>query len=326
MRKGRSSSKWVTLCLFVISPILFSSNAFGDPCGSQTAFFTVEPLEPGAYSQIDPLGATNPSDHTFPTVHTYMMLTDNTVPSPVYAPGNMALTNVAMTQNLSDGSSDYSISFSPCTEVTGYFLHITTLTTDILDKVGDFSDCATYSNYRYCYKDVSIEMTAGTLLGYAGGPNSSSGALDFGLRDSRITPIYYVNPDRLVNDDQLYVVCPYDYYEAGAVRNNLYAKLRIARTDDPVCGTVALDVQNTAQGRWYLEGSTGSGEADHLALVPSNKTPLTVGVLSVGNSSVGTDAYYFDFASSGLINRSFSAISFDGNIYCFDNLRTMSLT
>ncbi|MBW1783671.1 MAG: hypothetical protein JRL30_23390 [Deltaproteobacteria bacterium] len=82
-----------------------------------------------------------------------------------------------------------------------------------------------------------------------------------------------------------------------------------------------MDVQNTAQGRWYLEGSTGSGEADHLALVPSNKTPLTVGVLSVGNSSVGTDAYYFDFASSGLINRSFSAISFDGNIYCFDNLR-----
>ncbi len=293
-------------------------------CGSRSAFFTVEPLDPDAYTEIDPLGATNPPAHTFPTVHTYMMLTDKSDPSTVYTPGNLTITDVVFMDNLTEGSTDYSLSFSLCAEVTGYYDHVTSLTKDLLDRVGSFSGCRTYSDgvsdYKRCEKKVSIKINAGTVIGYAGGSKVKSAALDLGLRDTRVTPITYVNPGRLVNTDQLYVVCPYDYFKKGEVRNNIFAKLRKARTAEPVCGTVALDVPDTAQGKWYPQGTTNPGEQDNMALVPSNKNP-GIGVLSVGNGAAGGDAFYFDFTSSGSINVSFDDITPDGNIYCYDNLR-----
>ncbi len=193
--------------------------------------------------------------------------------------------------------------------------------------------------YTDCSKQVSIEVSVGKLLGYAGGGGQGSAALDFGLRDSRLDPIFYANTQRVVNSDQLYVACPYDYYadtgesgadtgesgadtgENGSVRDILQAKLQNVRTTPPVCGTVALDEVNTAQGRWYLVGSSDSSENDHIALVPSNKQPATVAVLSIGNSSIGTDAYYFDFQSTGLVNLAFDQVTADGNIYCWDRLR-----
>ena len=88
-----------------------------------------------------------------------------------------------------------------------------------------------------------------------------------------------------------------------------------------MCGTVEHDVDNSLQGRWYLEGSNDFGENDHIALVPSNTNPGTIGVLSIGNTNVGTDAYYFDYQASGFVNRKFSEVSqFDTN-YCWDTLR-----
>ena len=57
-----------------------------------------------------------------------------------------------------------------------------------------------------------------------------------------------------------------------------------------------------------------------MALVPSNFDP-SVGVLSIGNADIGTEAYFFDMESTGLKRRDFSGVSSDGNIYCYDNLR-----
>jgi len=295
-----------------------------ESCGTGNNLFSVEPLEPSDYTEISPLGATNPSSHTFPTVHTYMMLADNATPSPIYAPGKITIYRIRVSENITQNSTDYSVDFYVCSEVSGYFLHVTTLSDSLLSQAGTFSGCNTETHgtdtFRSCGAEVSITLSAGTLIGYAGGPNSTSAALDFGLRDTRTGAQTYMNPDRLVNSNQLYVVCPYDYFEAGQVYDNLQAKLRAVRTADPVCGMVAYDVADSAQGLWYLKGTTDTQEDNDIALVPSNEDP-SVGVLSIGNSSVGTNAYYFDFTSSGTVNRNFIDITSDGQIYCFDELR-----
>jgi|TARA_B100000315_G_C14292786_1_gene458176 hypothetical protein len=44
-------------------------------------------------------------------------------------------------------------------------------------------------------------------------------------------------------------------------------------------------------------------------------------VLSVGNSELGTDAYFFDYTETGLINRRFSQIGPGSAIYCWNTLR-----
>lgn len=295
-------------------------------CGNGAEFFSVSPLESDAYTQIDPLGATNPSGHTFPTVHTYMMLADNAVARDVFAPAQLTLSQVSKIENLSSGGTDYSINFTPCPEITGYFDHLSSLNSEIDSQLAPFENCNQYfagmDEYRFCYQFVSINIESGYRLGTVGGlAGQGSAALDFGLRDTRITPLHYANPSRLGNSDQTYVVCPYDYFEPGDARTTLFEKLANARTDTPVCGTVEHDVDNTLQGRWYLSGTNDSGEGDHIALVPSNKQPTTTGVLSIGNSDVGTDAYFFDYRGSGFINRKFSEIDQFDTIYCWDALR-----
>lgn len=295
-------------------------------CGNSNQLFSVDPLEDDAYFQINPLGATSPSAHTFPTVHTYMMLTDNSQARNVYAPGNISVTNITFIENLTNGVGDYALGFSPCPEVTGYFDHMSSINQELTDLLVDFDSCQQYMagtfEFRLCTKFVDIDFAAGTRLGTAGGPSGTqSAALDFGLRDSRITPLFYVNPERVINPDQLSVACPYDYFVPGSVQAGLMVKLGDVRSDLPLCGGVAYDIADTAQGRWYLRGTTDFGESDHIALVPSNKAPATIHVLSIGNAAIGTDGYFFDSEDSGKANRAFSDVSADGTVYCWDNLR-----
>ncbi len=300
--------------------------ATAQSCGTQQHFFSVDPLETDAYFEIHPLGEMNPPGHTFPTVHTYMILTEKTMPRSVFSPGNFTITQINVVESLSLNQQDYSFDFSVCPEVTGYLDHLSGLTEVILDQLSTNPSCQQYTigseEFRFCSHTVSIEVSAAELIGTVGIDSTMpSAALDFGLRDTRVSPLSYINPSRLVNQDQLYVVCPYEYYEPGPAKQGLMAKLAVSRSETPRCGTVEMDVPGTAQGRWYLQGSSDFSENDHLALAPSNTEPSTAGILSVGNSTVGTDAYFFDFQESGQINRRFDDILPDTGIYCYDSLR-----
>ena len=52
-----------------------------------------------------------------------------------------------------------------------------------------------------------------------------------------------------------------------------------------------------------------------------SRQPNSTGVISVGNSALGTDAYFFDFQDSGRINRAFDDVEADTNVYCWENFR-----
>ncbi|MFC1523086.1 hypothetical protein ACFL6Y_11815, partial [Elusimicrobiota bacterium] len=306
--------------LVVVLLGVLAQNAFSiDPCGDQATFFSVEPLAPADYFEITPLGAMNPGGHTFPTLHTYMMLTDNEQEAAVYAPGDITITNIREDYYLQDGTTDYFINFSVCDEVAGYFVHATTLSNELKALIADI--CTWEGDALNCSVSLDHNVSAGTLIAYAGGPDhTTSVALDFGLRDTRTDLIIYNSPGRLVWNYAEYVVCPYDYFEAGTVKDNLFGKLQVVRTSEPVCGTVDHDIKDTAQGKWFLAGTEwGTDESPHMALVPSNKNPL-VGVLSIGTSTLDSTAYNFTFTYSGQTRRHFSQVTSDGNTYCYGPL------
>ena len=111
--------------IVVVSELAVAGTA--ESCGNSRQLFSVDPLESDAYNQIDPLGATNPSGHTFPTAHTYMMLQDNTQPRNVRTPADIGITQINVVENLTAGGTDYSLNFTTCPEVSGYFYHLSTL-------------------------------------------------------------------------------------------------------------------------------------------------------------------------------------------------------
>lgn len=308
-------------------------------CGTEP-FFTVSPMSYDDIRGLVPLGNLNPSGHVFPSDHIYFYIKltesgDATRTAKVYAPGDTTITSLYQSNNLTAGTTDYSIYFSPCKEFQVYFLHVSSISETLESQVGSYdeSSCTTSSTggstYRNCSKNVEIKITAGDEIGTAGGASTTSLALDMGAYDARINPLDFVDPDRFWtssnNFDKLHVVCPVDYF-ADDIRDYLRSLFgnydgSEKRTVEPLCGTITEDVENTAQGYWYVEGTTGvpSLEDPHLALVHDNVDPTTA-AFSVGTSVTDLDSgvYTFEPASSGYTNRDFGEVTSDGNVYCFE--------
>lgn len=303
-------------------------------CGS-AELFTALPMALDDFRGLVPLGTLNPSGHTFPTDHIYfyIRLADPSGGSggpasvDVYAPGDVRITEVSAAEHLSADPSytDYTITFYPCTELHAYFGHVQSLSSSLSAQVGSLTDnCETYStggeDFRSCSKVVSIDVTAGTLLGTTG--RTGQLALDFGAYDSRITPAGFVNQARFTSSYP-YAVCPVDYFSTS-LKSALEARFSsytgaTQRTVAPVCGEVGQDVSGTAQGLWFLPNTATYPEDPHLALAHDNVTP-SIAVFSVGTSLTGVSSgtYTFTPASSGAVNRDFSDVTFDGNRYCYE--------
>jgi len=79
------------------------------------------------------------------------------------------------------------------------------------------------------------------------------------------------------------------------------------------------DLSGTAQGTWFLSGVNATYPEDpHLALVHANYPPDRAAI-SNGNSilNLNSGVYEFSPVSNGLLNRDFSDITPDGQIYGF---------
>lgn len=310
---------------------------------SGSEFFSVSPLNSDDCRGIVPLGNLNPPGHTLPTDHVYMYARlsnpANTASDPasanVYSPGDLYLVRVVADEYVTDGYTDYSLTFMPCREFQGYFGHVQTLSDALSQKIGSLSgsdaSCGEpYTTggktYRECSKNVKIEMKSGELIGTAG--RKGQNALDFGAYDSRISALEFANPDRWssssIGFDKLHVVCPVNYF-SSALKAELEAKFgeydgSVHRTAEPLCGEVMQDIPGTAQGIWFISGTGDDFSEDaQLALAHGNVDPAQT-AFSVGNSITGLDHGVYEFApeSSGLVNRDFGDITDDGSIYCFE--------
>ena len=305
-------------------------------CGDAMEFFTAALIDPAALSAIIPLGNLNPPAHTFPTTHTYLHGRATCFGEParvvqVYAPGRMWLTKVKRYENsnLPEGTYDYSVDFSVCQDVEGYFIHLAGLSDDILAQV-DFSQasCQTYETggiiYTNCEVETFIELGPGQHLGWVGATERDF-SFDFGLRDFRLPEAVFANQERIRSSmpSLAYAACPYDYFteylkEAYKALLGGFCGDPI-RTDEEACGKVAWDVAGTAQGIWISAVADSLGPEDpNLALVYHNFYN-GVPVFSVGDSVPGLNSgvYAFQPQTEGLVNRPFSQITPDGWTYCY---------
>jgi hypothetical protein len=226
------------------------------------------------------------------------------------------------------------MTFQPCSEFKGYFYHIDSLSQALSLEAGSFDDCDDAyttggATYQLCSKTVDISLSAGDEIG------TVDGTFDFGAYDSRIDALDYANPDRFwtAEDgfDKLHLVCAIDYFSSG-VKGALEALLGgktpgggpfAYRTAAPLCGEVEQDAAGTAQGIWFVEGTTGTFQQEdaHLALIHNNVDP-TIPEFSVGTSFSNWDSgtYVFSIQNSGLKNRDFDDVTADGNAYCYESI------
>lgn len=300
-----------------------SSNSTALAACSGKNYFSVAPVPLADITGIIPLGHFNPSAHVFPTNHTYVDISSTNVP--LSAPGDIHITDIIS----ASGSNDYSIIYSPCTQITGQFGHVKGLTKSLLDQ---FNQAPTrwhqsYSTgggqYSLVDKSVSIQVAAGQQIGSVG--NNEMKGFDWYAYDTRAT-LSFANNSRWTGNLRS-TVCPLDYYANASSFDKLFKDPAITtgnnqRTVAPLCGQFDQDVPGTAQGAWFAPGAPTTPEDPHLALAHDEINP-GLGVFSIGTtfgnaSGIGTGLFYFKPTGSGNVDRDFSQVKTDGQIYCYE--------
>lgn len=297
-----------------------------DDCPSDSnEIMSTIPIDSNKINYILPLGFAGGISHTFPTGHTYINLTDKTTAIPISAPADMVIYRVDSTQDLDQDTYTYSVSFALCNKLAGHFGHVTSLESSIASAVGLSDDnCSTSGQTKTCSKQgLSIEVAEGTVFASIGGDHAdSSSSLDFGLMDQRETSYNLVDSDR--EDQSAYnphVVCPYDYYVSGTIKEGFFDFLASGRQDLlENCGTLDTDIENTASGRWYTLNTDADNELDHIHLGVNFRNQSKSNISIGSNTDLDGGQFTFTHTTSGTVNRKFSEITSDGNQYCAGNL------
>jgi len=300
------------------------------PCGQEKEIFTQTPIKFDKLWYIRPLGFIGQApEHIAPTDHIYLYPYGTQGGAPIetdiYSPGDMWITTIDEgTLEVSSGevAPDYSLYFSPCSDIEGYFLHLSTISNKLKSELKPpFVYCEEQELGRFktqsCRKNVNIKVSAGELLGTA---TKDLIGMDFTLSDYREKELDYANPDRWRKYEK-HLVCPLDYFEG-----NLKAKLKSLlgersdkRTIAPVCGEVDQDIKGTAQGTWFSSNPKNRVIRPEFSLIHDNIDP-TIGAIAIGIlDNLEPAVYFFTPTNSGLVNRDFKDIK-DKQIYCFDKL------
>lgn len=311
-------------------------------CDRRTEFFSVSPLAPDDFHGVVPIGTLAPTGHVFPSPHLYLHVRRSDpnnfdsvpVEVPLVSPGDVVVTQITRVeaQERPDWSDSY-VGFYACAEFKGYFDHVKTLAPRVWEaynataptRCDRFSQTYEFGevNYTKCDTFVRLDVKAGESLGTAGG-GSGQLALDFGAVDYRNDPHFFVDLGRWrYRPDMAYVACALDAYPPP-LRDELKSRLGsndrgIHRTIEPVCGTVAHDVEGTAMGVWFVNGTDElRHEAPHLALVSDNIEPQKL-VFSVGTSVPGFfGKFLVNPKNSGLVDRPFRDMTTDDAVYCYE--------
>ncbi len=311
------------------------ANTIGGPGCAPGGVFSASPIAPADFISITPLGNLSPPDHTVPTDHIYMVIKENNTIDPAYdrpvrAPGDITIQSINHNTTKKQGavfSNDYALDFSPCTDVRINFGHVTSISPQLQAAFeAARPSCDTQvprpgDDYTYCRAQLKYAMKAGEIIGTAGGGTATG--LDIQAVDRRQSGKPYANPKRY-RSDALHFVCPLDLFDE-ATKATLYEKLgssRTKRTIEPRCGEVNQDVPGTAQGDW-ITGVKASDLIDQpgnwdksIALVHDNFDGVT-GIASIGGV-IGTPGQIaFVPQHEGTINREFSEVKSDTNVYCY---------
>jgi len=307
------------------------SNPFGPgPC-EPGPYFTELPVPAEAIRYFIVLGQFGPPGDVFPRGQTGLQLVSTEL-TPVRAVGDITIRFVESTHWLDsptrEGHTDYSLTFEVpnCRAITGNYEHIAELEPALAERLVGAS-CEVYSTesetVRACGNRVSIPVTAGTVLGQAGG---SITGLDFDLFDERVR-LDFVAAHRYPQARRG-AICPQALF-TPVLRDFLLDRTgrgEIMRTAEPRCGTMEIDVAGTAQGMWVLDGhdvTLSAADFDRFfALAPNELRPDMYHVLVTAHpafqvSPWGYVIFAFELQDAGRVNRPFADVSPDGTLYCY---------
>jgi len=300
-------------------------------CEDRKEFFTEPLIKFDKLWYIRPLGFIGAApEHIYPTDHVYLYTyrteEDNPIETAFYSPGDMWITKIdeIKMEKPIPNTTDYTLYFSPCKEIEGFFIHLSTVSDRLKSEIKPtYVRCNDEELGRFkmqsCTKNVNIKVAAGEQLGTVG-KLSWQRALDFTLSDYREKELDYANPSRW-QKWQRHLVCPLDYFNADLKIQikSLLGEREDRRTIDPICGEVNQDIKGTAQGTWFVKNPKSKFIRPELSLIHDFQDP-TIGAISIGFlETLKPAVYYFTPTSSGLVNRDFKDIK-DENIYCYDNL------
>lgn len=291
-----------------------------DSCGAPP-YFTELPVPASVIEAVPVVGGVDAPGHTLPTDHGAFFI--NSPDIPVKAPGDMTIVGVGRSRQLEGagaGHVDYAIYFQACQEVSGWFGHVVALAPSLSSI--EFGNCRTYSTpfatIEACEgREIDIQVRAGEEIAVA------SYVVDFGVEDERVSN-FFISPERF-GGWGVATVCMWEYFDE-ANKAVLFSKLRDLRRPDvepvgePRCGTMEVDVPNTAKGIWVDPAITGPLQADetrHMALVDYPYRPQMELALSLGLDELGARLAVVERRTSGRVNRAFEEVTQDGQIYCY---------
>ncbi len=300
--------------------------------GCTTApLFSVSPVEMRDIELLTVVGNMGAPGHTLPTPHAgFYLETEGAV---VRAPAAMQILSIRRTTYLRSpnrqGKQDYSANFQVCKDIGGWFGHLTTLSASI-PITGGWKECDSYSTATESVESCTaklkgVTLTAGQELGTSG-LSKALGlmGLDFGVTDSRVDNGFVANWRHSVPVRQ--GICSWDRFEPG-VRAQLYAKLKDpSRTTtivagEPRCGTMKVDVANSAKGVWAPPTATSplqGNETEYITLANYPYRPEDQLALSLGPQILAAEvAVVARGSATDRVNRPFEFVTADGVVYCY---------
>ena len=277
-------------------------------------FFTTFPVDMNEVESITPLGNLGPPGHTFPTQHPHIHLGEygTSYAYSLYAPADVFITSVAWQEFVTQDPIDHVIYFALCKDIIGYYNHVKVLS-DEVNQIIEKVECESFSTKSEgsCTKVLLDKVEEGTLLGQVG---LKQGNFDFGLIDLG-KKLDFIKQERYPTRDQ-YLNCAFDYYE-DPMKQQFYDLINRV---DGTCGHVMQDVPNTLKGNWFHEDAQAEYVVDwnvYLAFVDHYEDP-SIQVVSIAGIFTEPSLFKFIPKTSGEINREFSQVTVDGNIYCYE--------
>jgi hypothetical protein len=293
--------------------------------------FSVSPVEMGDIDLVTVVGSLAAPGHTLPTPQVgFYLATEGAV---VRSPAAMQIKSIRRTTYVQSpnrqGKQDYTTEFQVCKQIAGWFGHLTTLSTAIPISDG-WKECERYNTALETVESCTaklkgVTVSAGQILGTSG-LSKALGlmGLDFGVTDSRVDNGFVARWRH--SEPVRQAICSWDRFEPG-VRAQLYGKLKDpGRTStvpggEPRCGTMQVDVINTAKGVWAPPSATSplqGNETEYLTLAnypyrPEDQLALSLGPTALGGG-VGVVARG---STTGRANRPFEAVTGDGVVYCY---------
>ncbi len=286
----------------------------------------------------------------------------NDINVPVTSPGALYLQSIESTRYIGgfrDGETDFGMTFHVCSKegdsanlvaVEGDFAHMTELAPALLayldsdDVHCDMSDgpeedtenCAV----RFNDLDNPVIVAAGDPLGSAGGTGLTAymPGFDFNLLDARFA-VPWINPDRIGAEEGpgrgfRYGACVYEYFSEPMMSEylGLVGQNGVMRDDPQIpCGTMAIDVENSAAGLWMRADQTQLdistdwvGVLSNVLVVgPHPITPQTHQVISselleVAEFNGGGILLEYEYPGAGEVNPRIQDIE-PGTIYCLES-------